>query len=161
MFQECTCGPKYSVTESCGWLTGPIETAKNAHNMGFLRMARPRHRLPRTRVWGGNVELGGSGSPFVSSGSPLVNSVDGRSHLTTLYSFDLTDGAFPQAALVQGTNGDFYGTTDWGGAGSNCGPPPAPAVGRSSACLWASVRLWKRRPPPAKSAQPSRSWEAT
>jgi uncharacterized repeat protein (TIGR03803 family) len=31
--------------------------------------------------------------------------------LATLYSFDWTNGLGPQAALVQGTNGDFYGTT--------------------------------------------------
>ena len=42
--------------------------------------------------------------------------------LTTLYSFCsqggslCTDGESPQAALVQATNGDLYGTTNWGGA---------------------------------------------
>jgi uncharacterized repeat protein (TIGR03803 family) len=30
--------------------------------------------------------------------------------LTTLYSFDSTDGSLPHGGLVQGTNGDFYGT---------------------------------------------------
>jgi len=36
--------------------------------------------------------------------------------LTTLYSFtDGTDGANPQGALVQGSDGSFYGTTQWGG----------------------------------------------
>jgi uncharacterized repeat protein (TIGR03803 family) len=35
---------------------------------------------------------------------------------TTLYSFGGADGALPWAALVQGTNGDLYGTTVQGGA---------------------------------------------
>jgi len=34
---------------------------------------------------------------------------------STLHSFDLTDGAGPQAALIQGTDGNFYGTTTEGG----------------------------------------------
>jgi uncharacterized repeat protein (TIGR03803 family) len=45
--------------------------------------------------------------------------------LTTLYSFcsksDCTDGGNPQAGLVQGTDGDLYGTTYGGGSGPNDG----------------------------------------
>ena len=48
----------------------------------------------------------------------LVGSASGQT-VTTLYSFSGTDGAWPNA-LVQGSDGDFYGTTYYGGAGTNC-----------------------------------------
>ena len=35
--------------------------------------------------------------------------------LNTIYSFDYTDGAEPYGALVQATDGNFYGTTWQGG----------------------------------------------
>jgi uncharacterized repeat protein (TIGR03803 family) len=37
--------------------------------------------------------------------------------LTTLASFTGGNGAFPEAGLTQGSDGNFYGTTYWGGSG--------------------------------------------
>jgi uncharacterized repeat protein (TIGR03803 family) len=41
--------------------------------------------------------------------------------LTTLFSFDYTDGFEPVGPLIQGTDGDFYGTASFGGASDDCG----------------------------------------
>ncbi len=39
---------------------------------------------------------------------------------TTLHNFDSTDGSYPYAGLVQGTNGKFYGATYAGGSSNAC-----------------------------------------
>jgi hypothetical protein len=45
--------------------------------------------------------------------------MDTNGPATTLFSFDGADGASPQAALVQGADGGFYGTAVYGGIGWN------------------------------------------
>jgi uncharacterized repeat protein (TIGR03803 family) len=45
--------------------------------------------------------------------------------LTTLVNFDVTNGALPYSGIVQGTDGNFYGTTSIGGANTSCAAGPA------------------------------------
>lgn len=64
-----------------------------------------------TTVYGGNLNCGtpnGCGTVFKMAGTTL----------TTLHSFDGTDGAYPEGGLLQATDGNFYGTTS--------GTPEAP-----------------------------------
>jgi uncharacterized repeat protein (TIGR03803 family) len=65
----------------------------------------------------GTAESGGA------NGAGTAFKVTPSGTLTTLYSFcsqaDCADGAAPYAALVQGTDGNLYGTTDAGGANEN------------------------------------------
>jgi uncharacterized repeat protein (TIGR03803 family) len=57
---------------------------------------------------------------FNTLGCGTVFKITSDGTLTTLHSFDLIDGYNPQAGLVQATNGDFYGSTAWGGASDKC-----------------------------------------
>ena len=59
------------------------------------------------------------GSDKCPSGCGTVFEITAAGKLTTLFSFDSTDGAYPYAGLVQATNGNFYGATLQGGATSD------------------------------------------
>jgi uncharacterized repeat protein (TIGR03803 family) len=61
----------------------------------------------------GTTEYGANDACFDSCGTVFKITPGGK--LTTLHSFDSTDGKLPLAGLVQGTNGKFYGTTYIGG----------------------------------------------
>ncbi len=59
-------------------------------------------------------------------GFGTVFKITGAGALTTLHSFDLTDGNYPNSFLVQGTDGSFFGTAAAGGnlaacSGYGCG----------------------------------------
>lgn len=68
----------------------------------------------------GTTFLGGSG--FSNDGTFFKMSPTGN--LTTLYWFcangNCSNGANPNPGIIQGTNGDFYGTTNCGGLGNGC-----------------------------------------
>jgi len=67
----------------------------------------------------GTTSSGGTNSPNGGYGTVFQIAPSGR--LTTLYSFcaqsGCTDGYGPAAGVIQATDGNFYGTTVWGGAG--------------------------------------------
>jgi uncharacterized repeat protein (TIGR03803 family) len=72
----------------------------------------------------GTTAAGGANDTVLCSdlfvyGCGTVFKVTPAGKLTTLYSFctlpNCTDGAVPAAALIQAINGDFYGTTPYGG----------------------------------------------
>lgn len=70
----------------------------------------------------GTTYAGGTGCPTCGT----VFKITPEGSLTTMYSFDTlageADGAGPYAGLFQGANGDFYGTTLYGGSGMDTEP---------------------------------------
>jgi uncharacterized repeat protein (TIGR03803 family) len=75
----------------------------------------------------GTTSFGGSSGPCLvvsSYGCGTVFKITPSGMLTTLYNFcsqsNCTDGIEPEAGLVQGADGNFYGTTIFGGVNSTC-----------------------------------------
>jgi len=52
--------------------------------------------------------------------------------LTTLHSFTGPDGAYLSGQLLQGSDGNFYGTTQYGGTNNNCGDEGCGTIFRMS-----------------------------
>jgi uncharacterized repeat protein (TIGR03803 family) len=60
----------------------------------------------------GTTSGGGNYTACAVVGCGTVFKITAGGLLSTLHSFDLTDGLHPYAALVQGSDGYFYGTTN-------------------------------------------------
>ena len=67
-------------------------------------------------IFGGNNFTGPHAGSDNLTGNGTVFTVNTNGVLTTLISFDGTNGRNPWAALTQGSDGGFYGTTPRGGA---------------------------------------------
>jgi uncharacterized repeat protein (TIGR03803 family) len=65
----------------------------------------------------GTTDRGGvhNSCPFIS-GCGTVFKITPSGALTTLHSLDDADGSYPEAPLIQASDGNFYGTTTYGGA---------------------------------------------
>ena len=68
-------------------------------------------------VQGSDGNFYGTTFEGTTNGEPFgtVFRISATGTFTILYSFDSNDGSYPQGALVQGSDGTFYGTTDEGG----------------------------------------------
>jgi uncharacterized repeat protein (TIGR03803 family) len=63
----------------------------------------------------GTTSSGGAYTNEAGLGYGTIFELTTNGTLTTLISFNGTNGAFPKAGLIQGTDGNFYGTTSSGG----------------------------------------------
>jgi uncharacterized repeat protein (TIGR03803 family) len=70
----------------------------------------------------GTTAFGGNINSSYPNGCGTVFKVTTNGALTTLYSFSFADGAYPDAALTLGNDGNFYGTT-WGGGSTDSSHP--------------------------------------
>ncbi len=111
------CGTVFKVTPS-GTLTTLLAFTSSANPVAALIQATDGNLYGTTGVGGANNDCGGSPPGPVGCGTVFKLTLSGT--LTTLFSFNGADGEAPQAALVQGKNGEFYGTTAAGGASAAC-----------------------------------------
>jgi uncharacterized repeat protein (TIGR03803 family) len=65
----------------------------------------------------GTTRYGGGGNNCDSDSCGSIFKITSSGTLTTVHSFDGSDGWWPFAGLVQATDGNFYGTTIYGGSG--------------------------------------------
>ncbi len=83
--------------------------AEGTNPNGNLVLARDGNFYGTTRAGGANQSC----NPNSSCGTIFKMTPGGT--LTMLYNFSGPDGANPNSGLIQAADGNFYGTTDWGG----------------------------------------------
>jgi uncharacterized repeat protein (TIGR03803 family) len=129
---QATDGNLYGTTEGGGangfgtvFKITPSGTLTTLHSFGGTDGSCPEAGLVRAtdgNFYGSTTEGGANGScNNTLDGCGTVFKITPSGMLTTLHSFDFTDGAAPFGTLVQAGNGNLYGTTQVGGANNNCG----------------------------------------
>jgi len=122
------CGTIFKLTTNGALTTlAAFNGTNGAYPQAALLLAADGNLYGTTTAGGAYTNQSGSGY-----GTLFMLKLGGT--LTTLVSFNGTNGASPQAGLVQGTDGSFYGTTAYGGANGSGSlfrltlAPPAPPV---------------------------------
>jgi uncharacterized repeat protein (TIGR03803 family) len=110
------CGTIFKIT--------PGGTLTTLHSFNFTDGYQPWAKLVQAtdgNFYGTTSEGVVAGSPICGFGCGTVFKITPAGTLTTLHTFAGPDGSFPLSGLVQGTDGNFYGTTSGGGASGACG----------------------------------------
>ncbi|MGO9650142.1 MAG: choice-of-anchor tandem repeat GloVer-containing protein [Terriglobales bacterium] len=108
---EDGCGTVYRIS-----LSGTLTTVYNFNLTDGANPVSPLVQGSDGNLYGTTYAGGSSTTCFQGCGT--VYRLSPTSVLTTLHSFDLTDGAQPYGSVDQATGGNFYGTTTQGGSDS-------------------------------------------
>ena len=135
-------GTTNRITRACGiillWAVAavalPAQTLKTLHTFGNTDGASPNGGLIQATdgnlygtTAGGGLNTNDACTGYHYTGCGTVFRITPSGALTTLHSFDFTDGD-EAGGLVQGTDGNFYGTSVFGGTGV-CGVVNADGCG--------------------------------
>ena len=110
----CGCGTIFKVTRAGVLTTLHTFTGPDGSGPDGALIQATNGSFYGTTAYGG-ASYGGA------LGYGTVFKITPAGALTTLHSFDSTDGANPNAGLVQAADGSFYGTTTYGGANGDWG----------------------------------------
>jgi uncharacterized repeat protein (TIGR03803 family) len=106
------CGTIFKITT-----TGTLTTLHSFHLTDGDNPGAGLIQATDGNFYGMTYSGGASNSNCTTGTCGTVFKVTPAGALTTLHIFDYTDGANPSAALIQASDGNFYGTT---GGGGNC-----------------------------------------
>jgi uncharacterized repeat protein (TIGR03803 family) len=112
VYCESGCGTVFKITPA-----GQLATLYSFNGAGDGATPQGRLLATSTGLLYGTNEYGGNLACAVNlgEGCGTIFEIDSHGVFTTLYTFSGADGAAPAAGVIEGTDGNFYGTTSHGG----------------------------------------------